>query len=118
MLVYVPSTGDCHVLATGIRFANGVGVSKDGRHIYVASTSTYKIFKVPTVPSSITFDTAPRPIPAERLELFHPLTLGGLPGALLHLVLGLPVHYVLAGCVLTFRLLISPPTPLRRTGSY
>ena len=49
LLVYVSDTGAVHVLATGMRFANRVGTSKDGRHALVASSSSYVIYKLRAV---------------------------------------------------------------------
>jgi sugar lactone lactonase YvrE len=79
LLVYVPATGECHVLATGIPFANGVGVSKDGSHVIVASTSSYTLFKVATLAAGA---APPAPRVAGDLERFYPGALPGMPDGL------------------------------------
>lgn len=76
MLAYVPSTGACYVLATGIPFANGIALSKDGTHLIVASTSYYSLFKVPTL-RGLSPEALVRPLPVEDLELFARLP--GIP---------------------------------------
>jgi hypothetical protein len=77
VLCYVPSTGETYVLARGLRFANGIGLSSDRAHLVVAATSSYVLYKVPTLPESVNSSTAPETILAESLELFYN---GSLPG--------------------------------------
>ena len=47
LLVYNPDNGVTNVMVVGIPFANGVGVSEDGKHVVFASTSSYSIRMVP-----------------------------------------------------------------------
>jgi SMP-30/Gluconolactonase/LRE-like region len=76
VLAYVPSTGECHVLATGIPFANGVGVSKDRTHLIVAATSHYSLYKVPTMQGT---SSPPRALTLPELEHFYAGHLVGMP---------------------------------------
>lgn len=82
LLVYIPDAEAVHVLATGIRFANGVGISQDGQHALVVSSSSYAIYKVPTVRKGVTTESAPVAIRAEQAETFYNGTLPGLPDGL------------------------------------
>jgi sugar lactone lactonase YvrE len=77
VLCYVPSTGATYVLARSLRFANGIGLSSDRTHLIVAATSSYELYKVPTLPDSVNSSTAPDTMSAEDLELFYN---GALPG--------------------------------------
>lgn len=82
VLCYVPSTGETHVLATGIRFANGVALSKDRTHLIVVATSSYVLYKVPLTGVQTPMSMSSKPIPASELELFYPETLPGFPDGL------------------------------------
>eukprot|EP00951_Prasinocladus_malaysianus_P012288 scaffold91522_cov44-Prasinocladus_malaysianus.AAC.1 len=45
LLSYNPTTGEIHVLATGLWFANGVALSADESFIVVASTMSSRLFR-------------------------------------------------------------------------
>lgn len=79
VLCYVPDTGETIVVATGLRFANGIGVSRDGSHLIVAATSSYKLVRMPTLPAGVTLETAPPPKTAQELQDFHDGPLPGFP---------------------------------------
>jgi sugar lactone lactonase YvrE len=46
VLVYEPATGHTSVLMTGLCFPNGVALSGDERHLFIAETGEYRIWKV------------------------------------------------------------------------
>lgn len=82
VLCYVPDTGKTYVLATNIRFANGIALSKDRTHLIVASTSSYVLYKVPTPTIEMLSSGTVKAIPAAELELFHQGPLPGMPDGL------------------------------------
>lgn len=80
LLVYVPSSGETHVLVTGIPFANGVGIAKDGMHVIFASTTTYSLRKFATVDAGFTGASAA--VQFKDTERFYAGTLAGMPDGL------------------------------------
>ena len=46
ILVYEPATRRTQVLATGLSFANGVALSRDGRHLFVNETGRSRLWKL------------------------------------------------------------------------
>ena len=46
VLVHEPATGDTSVLMEGLCFPNGVALSGDERHLFIAETGEYRIWKV------------------------------------------------------------------------
>jgi len=46
VLVYEPATGDTSTLMEGLCFPNGVALSGDERHLFIAETGEYRIWKV------------------------------------------------------------------------
>jgi Strictosidine synthase len=87
VLAFVPSTGDTHILATGIPFANGIAVSPDGSTIVVASSNTYSLLKVAVPPQLLSrpsvddynVSVSILPVTAIDLERFFDGELGGIP---------------------------------------
>lgn len=80
LLMYVPSSGETHVLVTGIPFANGVGVTPDGAYLVFASTTTYSLRKVPMPPAD--GGRIGKPVAFLKTERFYAGTLAGLPDGL------------------------------------
>lgn len=80
LLMYSPTSGETHVLVTGIPFANGVGVMKGGSHILFVSTTTYSVYKVP-VPPADEKDIGPSAKLSET-DRFYAGTLAGMPDGL------------------------------------
>lgn len=74
LLVYDPHTHVTHVLVTGIPFANGVGVSGDGKRVIFASTSSYTVNSVEALDTGY---TTPKPV---RFEDVEPFFRGKTPG--------------------------------------
>jgi YD repeat-containing protein len=46
VLEYDPATGTTRVVASGLSFANGLALSRDGRTLFVVETGRYRIWKV------------------------------------------------------------------------
>jgi sugar lactone lactonase YvrE len=82
VLCYVPRTGATYVLATGIHFANGIGLSRDGSHLIVASTSSYVLYKIPTPSRDVDWGSLPAPLLASELDLFYEHSLPGFADGL------------------------------------
>ncbi len=76
LLVYDPTDGSTHVLVTDIPFANGVGVSADGKSVIFASTATYTVRTVPAYVAGV------RPVRFGETKLFYDGKLPGLPDGL------------------------------------
>lgn len=46
VLVFDPASKRTEILATGLSFANGVALTTDGRHLLVAETGRYRVWKI------------------------------------------------------------------------
>lgn len=46
VLVYEPDSGRTRVMAAGLSFANGVALTADARHLLVAETGRYRVWKI------------------------------------------------------------------------
>jgi hypothetical protein len=82
VLCYVPRTGATYVLAKGIRFANGIGLSQDRSHLIVAATSSYVLYKIPTLAKDVDWASFAAPLLVKELELFYKHTLPGFADGL------------------------------------
>lgn len=76
LLVYDPESEETSVLVTGIPFANGVAVTKDGKHVLVVSTTTYSVRMFPVLGSG---ELVPSAVGVEELKLFSGGRLPGMP---------------------------------------
>ena len=47
VLAYDPASKATRVVASGLAFANGIALSQDGQHLFVAETGKYRVWKIP-----------------------------------------------------------------------
>jgi sugar lactone lactonase YvrE len=66
VLVHDPATKGTHTILRGLCFANGVALSRDERHLFVAETGNYRVWKV-AIAGTMHLDMQKKPSPQAQL---------------------------------------------------